>query len=130
MNNVKLKTIEEAFNKALNDVLNNVNFNIQNGSFFFPTYNVDEEKFNQYRKLKVNLNEFGSAFQSILNQKWRTMKFIYSPDESTESVGRFNLIFREKDYFMSIFSEQTLTSYNVTVFIKQNKPKQSSCSLS
>jgi hypothetical protein len=80
--------------------------------------------------LKVNLNEFGSAFQSILNQKWRTMKFIYSPDESTESVGRFNLIFREKDYFMSIFSEQTLTSYNVTVFIKQNKPKQSSCSLS
>ena len=137
----QLKTTDEAFNSALDEIFRTIEIIPSDintyGSVSFMTHELNKDLFIECFRLKQeSVRLFGEAFQEPLRKKWPQHEFTFfdcSLNRADES-GMFNLWFEGKHYSMALESEYKIDSYNFNIFIKKghvyNQNKKGYCTVS
>jgi len=100
----RVKTVDEAFDKALVSILTHCPDKIPDDTVSFI---CSKGAFVQFYHSKNNDDVFGHAFESQLAKKWRERKFIFirTGRFMDASDDRFNLIFRGVGYDLELLAQ-------------------------
>ncbi len=134
---VTLKTYDQAFNAAVEEILSQVDLkHVKVGEAnHFMCYVLNDAIFIEYFRIKQkSVESFGKAFEYQLNINWPEQRFtFYNLDlNRADDQGFFNLWFVGNEYSMSMESKKSShDSYDVNIFVKQLEgqpydPKKSS----